>query len=606
MGASTGLALLSFPLKVNLDRIIGGDMDTSLVQNDTSAPPPLGGQSGTPIVIPLSVMFNVVVAIFCAALSYHLIFVVDRLPNLGDVERVFLGLVVFVPVVMAVFSDYFLLQKSNQGRHIALVIYFVGMVLALALLLSQWGFFLGFEYITDGIVANSVLMLGFPIAYAIYWVGGRVGDDEVISPLQERLDMIAGGLAALTLFAMLIASDILGGLEHLLRTYSEPETWALTIATVIFAMLFGKMLMLSDYFGEDPAQRVMWQGWLMLSPNVIGFAIFFAGPLLFSFYLSFTDAQLGSSREDAEGNSGPNFIGLDNFSELLSVEIQTTDANPAEGEDVFDGLLLSDGYDRVTAFELGDTRYILGAKKKLFWISMFNTLVFCLLLLPLAIIPALALSIILNSKIPGMKFFRAVYFLPSVAAVVGSALIWQWLYSSSATGYINYVISQMVDFLNGTLGMSITDPEIQWLNDPAVVLISVVILAAWQVIGYNTVLFLAGLQGIPKVLYEASMIDGANKWQQFRFVTLPMLSPTMFFVLITTMVTGLQAFNEPYALFPNQGVPDQARTAVFHMYDQAFGNATQFGESSAIAWLLFIIIFGITLLQFRLQRSDAY
>lgn len=132
-----------------------------------------------------------------------------------------------------------------------------------------------------------------------------------------------------------------------------------------------------------------------------------------------------------------------------------------------------------------------------------------------------------------------------------------------------------------------------------------VLLAAWQVVGYNVVLFLAGLQGIPRALYEAARIDGANSWQQFRNVTLPFLAPATFFVMITTMITGLQVFNEPYALFPSLPIPENATTLVYYMYTRGF-NQFQFGYASSIAWVLFFIIFGFTLVQFRLNRTTAY
>lgn len=575
-------------------------MDTTFgrVGNRGTSP----SEGGTPLVIPLSLFWNLVVALGSGALAYHLLFVLDDLPRLGDPVRYFLGLVAATPMVLALISDVLLLRKQGGGRYIALVLYFVGMVLSLALLLDQWGFYQSFEYITDGVIENAPITLGFAVAYALYWLSGRFIEDD--NPLRGRLDNVAGIIAAVTLLVLLIASDVLGGFESLLSTYSDPLTWVLTGLTVVFALLFGFMLRLGRYFGETPEQLVSWQGWLMLSPNIVGFAIFFAGPLLLSLYLSFTDAQLGSS---AQGQ-GPNFIAFDNYADLLALEIESVPIEYDDGGErllVYDQDITSELYDPLTGFDIGDTRYVIGAKSALFWTAMRNTLLFCLLLLPLAIVPALTLSLILNSKLPGMKFFRAVYFLPSVAAVVGSALIWQWLYGSGGTGYINYAIGEFVGFINGILGTGIAEPDIRWLNDPNVVLISVVILAAWQVVGYNTVLFLAGLQGVPKTLYEAAMIDGANKWQQFRNVTMPMLAPTTFFVVITTMVTGLQAFNEPYALFPNQTVPEQATTAVYHMYRRAFFGS-QFGEASAIAWLLFIFIFGITLLQFRFQRSEAY
>ena len=261
------------------------------------------------------------------------------------------------------------------------------------------------------------------------------------------------------------------------------------------------------------------------------------------------------------------------------------------------------GYTPLGAIELGSSRLVVAAKDTLFWLSLRNTLLFCLLLVPLSTIPALALSLILNSKLPGMKFFRAVYFLPSVAAVVGTALIWRWLYDPTI-GYFNYLITELVNFLN-SIGFQVTDPQVEWLTGPGIVLFSIVFLSAWQVVGFNTVLFLAGLQGIPKTLYEAATVDGANRWQQFRNVTLPMLAPTTFFVVITTVITGLQVFNEPFALFPSRPIPVNATTSVFYLYDRGF-TRFEFGYASSIAWVLFLIIFSITFIQFRVQRSGAY
>jgi multiple sugar transport system permease protein len=155
------------------------------------------------------------------------------------------------------------------------------------------------------------------------------------------------------------------------------------------------------------------------------------------------------------------------------------------------------------------------------------------------------------------------------------------------------------------LGLGLADPQIRWLTEPSVVLFAVVLLAAWQVVGFNTVLFLAGLQGIPVEMYEAAGIDGANRAQRFRFVTLPLLAPTTFFVVITTAISGLQVFNEPYSLFPYRPIPIEATTAVYYLYDRGFPRA-EFGYSSALAWILFVIIFLITLIQFRMSRSNAY
>jgi multiple sugar transport system permease protein len=130
-------------------------------------------------------------------------------------------------------------------------------------------------------------------------------------------------------------------------------------------------------------------------------------------------------------------------------------------------------------------------------------------------------------------------------------------------------------------------------------------MGAWQVIGFNTVLFLAGLQGVPKILYEAAYVDGAGTWGRFANVTLPLLAPTTFFVIITTMISGLQVFNEPYALISQRPMPTNATTVVYYLYNRSFFNF-EFGYASAVAWILFVVIFAITLIQFRIQQRRGF
>lgn len=567
--------------------------------------PRTGETASMPLAIPASIAWNVVILAASIALSRH-VFGLSEFLNLGRPVQSFVGVVALIPALLAVVSSVAIWQRrssrasvqflrwtlptgsiANQGRYIAIAMYFVGFVLSLAVLAHLWGVYGSFEFISDGIISNAPLTLGFALAYGLYWLAGRFAEFSRPQIITERIGLGIGGL---TLMALLLASNVLGGANYVLSTYSDPITWLVTVVALVFGFLSYRLLILGVYFSETPDQRTAWQGWLMLSPNIIGFMLFFAGPLLLSLYLSFTDSSLGRV---------PGFIGLENYGRILAIEVQTQ-----EDLTVAPQRALSFGYNVLAQFNWGDGRVVIGARDVMFWLSLRNTLLFCLLLLPLAILPALGLSLILNSKLPGMKFFRAVYFLPSVAAVVGTALIWRWLYTPTI-GYYNYAITSVVNFLNATFGTSIEDPRIQWLTDPSLVLISMVFLSAWGVVGYNTVLFLAGLQGVPRELYEAAMIDGANRWKQFLNVTLPMIAPTTFFVLITTIVTGLQVFNEPYALFPSRPLPVNATTSVFYLYERGFARF-EFGYASSIAWMLFLIIFSITLLQFRLQRKGAY
>ncbi len=542
-----------------------------------------------PIIIFITMLWNVNILLGSLAASYILFTEEpnEQLKSLGDNVRYFLALVVLIPAGLALYSNIELLRLRSGGRYAALVINYVGAVLSFLYLLHLWGVFVALDDAGEALFKNSVLLWGFAIAYAIYWAAGRMDERNATRRIFET---IAIGLAMIILVVLLLVGGIADGIWEVITRYEDPVVWIVTIATLIYAFLGWKVLHLGELFNETPDQRAAWQGWLMVSPNLIGFMLFFAGPLLLSFYLSFTDSKPGNV---------PQVIGLDNYADILALEIKTQDdleANPQAA--------LSFGYIPLDDFKMGDQRIVIGAKDVLFWKSLRNTIVFCLMLVPLSSIPALLLAVILNSKIPGMRVFRAIYFLPSVAAVVGTALIWRWLYSSDI-GYINYAVSEIVRFLNSTFGTNISDPKTQWLTDQGIVLFSVVLLAAWQLIGFNTVLFLAGLQGIPTTLYEASFVDGANRVQQFRLITLPMLAPTTFFVVVTTVITGLQVFNEPYALISSRPMPEAATTSVYYLYNRGFFRF-EFGYASAVAWLLFAVIFLVTLVQFRLQRSGNY
>lgn len=564
----------------------------------------------TPLTIYANAAWNLVVALVSVWLSVT-IFRMEEFFRLGAPVQVFVGAVALIPAVVALYSSALLITQGRTpaaaddgglwsaaaGRYSALALDYVGLVLSFIALVTFWGVWDSFEFIVDGVLRVAWVTLGFAVAYVLNWLASRA---EEGSGLHDGLQMTALGFAALTLVVILWFSGIAGGISQVLGLYANfsgdtllatpaVQVWLATISAVIFGVLAYRMLHLGTYFGESPFEREAWQGWLMLSPNIIGFTIFFAGPLLLSFYLSFTDSTVGQV---------PNVIWFQNYADIAALEF-TAIGDAASAQEA-----LGFEFDVLTTVNWFGTEYVIGAKDTLFWRSLMNTILFCAMLVPLSTIPAIVLSLVLNSDIAGVNFFRAIYFLPSVAAVVGTATIWRWLYNPTV-GYINYTISNIVGFLQ-TIGVPANDPAILWLSDPGVVLFSIVFLASWQVVGFNTVLFLAGLQGIPKVLYEAASIDGANAWGRFRNVTLPMLAPTTFFVIITTIIQGLQVFNEPYTLFVNQQpIPTNATTSVYYLYRRGFF-FFEFGYASAVAWILFALIFVITFVQFRLQRTDAY
>jgi ABC-type sugar transport system permease subunit len=485
--------------------------------------------------------------------------------------------------VSQIFGGFF--PNYADARYGLLFFTFIGMVLSFVVLIWQSRAFSGLEFLVNAFEQQVWVGLLFVGAWVLLWLAGRAAEDNLA---KKPLQYIALGAIGVGIIILLVQANIFEGIVALLSTYQNPVIIGATISGIVFSILAINYLNYGEEFGETPFQRQAWQGWLMLAPNILGFMIFFAGPLLLSLYLSFTDDTVGQE---------PNFIGLQNYAEIFTFEVKQQPITDLPQR------ALSFGNTEWFSIESGATRTVIGARDAQFWNALRNTVVFCLMLLPLAIVPAILLSLVLNSSLPGMKFYRAVYFLPSVAAVVGTALIWRWLYSPNI-GYYNYIITSIITWFNQTFGWSINDPQIGWLTDPSVVLFSVVLLAAWQVIGNNTVLFLAGLQGIPRELYEAASIDGANGSQQFFSVTLPMLRPVMFFVMINTMIAGLQVFNEPYTLFPSRPIVQQAETSVFYLYQQGFFQFN-FGYASAIAWFLFILIFSLTFIQFRVQRSEV-
>jgi multiple sugar transport system permease protein len=227
---------------------------------------------------------------------------------------------------------------------------------------------------------------------------------------------------------------------------------------------------------------------------------------------------------------------------------------------------------------------------RLFWTSLYNTLYYTLFSVPLGLMVAFLLALLLNRRLPGIGVYRTLFYLPVVSSGVAISLLWIWLFNPQF-GLINYLL--------GLVGL----PGPGWLVDSAWAKPALIVMSLWSV-GGTTVVFLAGLQGVPRTLYEAASLDGANRWGQFRHITVPMMSPVIFFNLIIGMIGSFQVFTQAYVM--TGGGPQNATLFfVYHLFKQGFG-LFRMGYAAAMAWVLFLIILVLTLVQMTLARRWVY
>ncbi len=280
-----------------------------------------------------------------------------------------------------------------------------------------------------------------------------------------------------------------------------------------------------------------------LLPNLLGFLCFTSLPVIASFLLAFTDWDILTPMK---------FVGLRNFIDLLGFH--------REG-----GALLANDPD--------------------FWYYLFNT-VFLMMAIPIGIILSLCGAMLMNQKLRGIVFYRTIFFLPSITSGVATALIWRWIYNPDF-GLFNSFLANL----------GIRGPD--WLSSTTWAKPSLIIMGLWGAIGgYNMILYLAALQGVPQELYEASDIDGASRWQKFRHITVPMITPTTFFIFIMSVIGGFQgAFMSAYIM--TGGGPAGATTTMsYFIYNNAF-QWFKMGYAASIAWFLFILVFLVTLVNWK-------
>ena len=228
---------------------------------------------------------------------------------------------------------------------------------------------------------------------------------------------------------------------------------------------------------------------------------------------------------------------------------------------------------------------------EMFWKVLSNTFYYILLVIPAGFVLAMALALALNKGLKGTIAFRSIFFLPIVISFIAAAMIWVWLFDKDF-GVVNYFL-----WLLGIRGVG-------WLSDPKMAMISMAVIALWHDTGYNMTIMLAGLQTVPKQLYEAAEIDGANAWQKLWNVTLPMLSPTLFFMLVMAIIGSFQVFDLIFVL-TGGGPLNSTRTIVAYIYSNGF-SYFKMGYASALAWIMFLILFVCTWIQFKLQKDTVF
>ena len=284
-----------------------------------------------------------------------------------------------------------------------------------------------------------------------------------------------------------------------------------------------------------------WAGYLFIAPNFLGFALFTLLPLLFSLLIAFAKWDVVS------GISGIQWVGMTNFSNLL----QDPD----------------------------------------FWESIRITIIYVGASLPMSLILGLLIALALNGPVPGRSILRAAFFIPYFANAVASATVWLLLYHPTA-GPINVLLKM--------LGMS--NPP-AWTVSSEWALPALIILAVWSSAGYNSIIYLAALQDVPQELYDAARIDGANSWMRVRFVALPFLQPSIFFLFITGFISSSQGFGLINLM--TQGGPGRSTTVIsYYMYQNAF-QFYRYGYASAMAWIMFLIVFVLTLLFWFFQQRRS-
>jgi multiple sugar transport system permease protein len=252
-----------------------------------------------------------------------------------------------------------------------------------------------------------------------------------------------------------------------------------------------------------------------------------------------------------------------------------------------------------------------------FWQSLTNTFYLVIFVVPITLILSLLFAVLLNRTLKFTGIFRTSYFIPTVTSLVAISIVWKLIFGPH-NGLMNHILgffgihglgwlsesSGIFTLLFNALGIKIP----AFLGGPSLALFAIIIVCIWRSLGYNTIIYLAGLQNIPEVYYEAAEIDGASKIKQFFKITIPLISPTTYYVLIMTTITTFQVFSQVYLMTgpPIGGPLGTTKVIVYYIFDKGFGETQNLSYASAIALVLFIIIISLTMFQKRLEKKVQY
>ncbi|MFO8062110.1 MAG: sugar ABC transporter permease [bacterium] len=310
----------------------------------------------------------------------------------------------------------------------------------------------------------------------------------------------------------------------------------------------------------NKAKKNFIKAMLFLLPALAIILVFRFTPILYALRISFYDWGIAGSK---------GFVGLENYSNVL---------------------------------QDGD-----------FWHALTNTFWYVMTVVPGVIIFSMAIAVLLNQKIKFKGFFRTTYFLPVVTSIIAISIVWKWIYHPRI-GVANYFLQliglnplQWLQEPRGIFEMMFQTELPLLLKGPSLALFSLSIMTVWKSLGYNIIIFLAGLQNIPGHYYESASIDGANKWQSFRHITLPLLSPTTFYVLLMTTIMSFKVFAPVWMMTgpPPGGPLGTTNVIVYYLFDKAF-NFLKYGYATAVAFILFVIILTLTVIQKKYGERNVH